>query len=294
MVLGRLDQRGLRLMRAVAKAIARTGLLVWTGNAPSAADQANILRPDVDGRRNSLAMSRLVGTDELNERRWQYYMDQQVGVYSIVLSISLGVAGLAAASLLYSSTDRSYRALFWVLWFISLLAVAIVYSGMNANVYALPNRTPDVMDIFFPFAMALMEFMLFALLTRPLAGQASPRSVIAAWFGCFGLFSCLACTVILRIRWLFQHAFYDPTLQAPVDRVIQKLYQEFRGAALCALISIAAAALFEWLHALPLVIAYIFTVPITIGFVMGFYSHHEQRTVLDQALATGRTAAPRS
>ena len=277
------------MIRAVGRAIARTSLLLWTGNATSAADRPKIPRPNVDAGYNNVAMSQLVGTDELNQRRWQYYMDQQVGVYSIVLSIALGVAGLAAASLLYtSSADRSYHALFWVLWFISLLAVAIVYSGMNANVYALPNRTPDIMDMFFPFAMALMEFMLFALLTRPLAGQASPRSVVAAWFGCFGLFSCLACTVILRIRWLFQHALYESTLQAPVDRVIQKLHEEFRGAGLCALISIAAAALFEWLHALPLGIAYILTVPIIIGFMMGFYSHHEQRKILDMALATSR------
>jgi hypothetical protein len=229
------------MIHAVARAIGRTGLLLWTGNATGAVGRPNAPRPN-DAGPNDAAMSQLVGTDELKQRRWQYYMDQQVGVYSIVLSIALGVAGLAAASLLYaSSTNRSYHALFWLLWFISLLAVAIVYSGMNANVYALPNRTPDIMDIFFPFAMALMEFMLFALLTRPLAGQESPRSIVAAWFGCLGLFSCLACTVILRIRWLFQHASYDSTLQAPVDRVIQKLYEEFRGAGMCALISISAA-----------------------------------------------------
>lgn len=136
-------------------------------------------------------MNHHVSASQINERRHRYYMDQQVGAYGIVLGIALGVAGLAAASLFFfTPADRPFRLVFWALWLTSLAGAAVVYSGMNVNAFALPNRVPDLLDIFSPFLMALLEFTLFAVLTRPLTNQISPRSVVALWFGCFGLFGC--------------------------------------------------------------------------------------------------------
>jgi hypothetical protein len=226
---------------------------------------------------------------ELNERRDRYYMDQQVGAYSIVLSIALGVAGLAAASLFsVAPADRSYRVMFWVLWVLSLAAVAIAYSGVTVNVFALPNRIPDPLDIFSPFIMALLEFTLFAVLTRALTDQISPRSVVALWFGCFATFSCLACLVITRIRWLFVHATYEPALAEPIAEVIRKLHNERRGAATCSVIGIIAAVLSASAHAVPLYVFYIFAGIMAAAFITGFLSHNKQRQALESGLDESR------
>jgi hypothetical protein len=284
-----LPQRGRRIFRVTWRTITRTCRLLWTGTATGSAGSISKSDPVVRSGYRVSAMSQLVDTDELNERRAHYYMDQQVGIYSIVLSIALGVAGFAAASIIHvPRADRPYHALLWVLWLTSLVAVAIVYSGMNANVYALPNRTPDLFDMLLPFAMALMEFILFAVLTSPLPKQASPRVIVAVWFASFGLFGCVACTVILRVRWLFQHALYDSALQESVNHVIKKMYEDFRGAGSGALTGIAAATILEWVHAVPLDIAYIPAAFIIVGFFMGFRSHMEQRSVLEHVLAKAR------
>jgi hypothetical protein len=287
MVLGRLGQRDRKTVRSLLGAIARICVLLWTGSTTSPVDRKNA--PELTVRRpsyHSRAMRQIVDTRELNERRAHYYLDQQVGIYSIVLSVALGVAGFAAASLIHvPKADRPYDILLWALWLTSLFAVAIVYSGMNANSYALPNRTPDLLDILLPFAMALMEFMLFALLTSPLIDQASARVIIVAWFVSFGLFGCLAGTVILRVRWLFQHSLYDSALQEPVGHVVRKMYEDFRGAGMCALTGFTAAAIFEWIHAVPLDMAYIPVVFVITGFITGFQSHREQRSALENVLA---------
>lgn len=231
-------------------------------------------------------MTHRVSAREVSERRDRYYMDQQVGAYSIVLSIALGVAGLAAASLFYvTPEDRSYRVSFWALWLTSLVAVAIVYSGMNVNAFALPGRVPDLMDIFSPFAMALLEFALFAVLTRPLTSQIPPRSVVVIWFGTFGIFCCLASLVITRVRWLFQHTRYERALKEPVDRVVRKLGEDRRGAALSALVAISMAVIFEFIPTVPPYVTYIVAATIVAGFVSGFLSHKEQRKALESGLA---------
>ena len=59
----------------------------------------------------------------LKERRAHYFMDQQVSLHGTIVSIALGVAGLAAASLFkVQSSDRPYHLLFWLLWVTSILA----------------------------------------------------------------------------------------------------------------------------------------------------------------------------
>ena len=81
---------------------------------------------------------------------------------------------------------------------------------MTVSVYVLPSTIPTVADMFLPFAVALTEFMLFAVLTTPLTAQLGPRPLIALWFGCLCLLGCFASIIIQRVRWLFEHTDYDP------------------------------------------------------------------------------------
>jgi hypothetical protein len=97
---------------------------------------------------------------QLNERRAHYFMEQQIGIHGTIVSVALGVAGLAAAGLLVvSAADRPYHILFWMLWLTSLLGVGTVYSGMTVKVYVLPSKIPNVGDMFLPFAIGLMRII---------------------------------------------------------------------------------------------------------------------------------------
>ena len=147
----------------------------------------------------------VVTAERLADRRAHYFMDQQIGLRGTILSIALGVAGLAAASLFeVRPADRPYQPLLWLLWLVSLLAVGTVYSGMTVNVYAYPSTVPDALDMFLPFGIGLAEFMLFAVLTA-LSDQLSPRLIVAVWFGCLCLFGCFSSVVVQRVRYLFRN-----------------------------------------------------------------------------------------
>jgi hypothetical protein len=151
--------------------------------------------------------------------------------------------------------------------------------------FCFAKQVPGVLDVFLPFAMALMEFMLFAVLTQPLTNEASPRSIIAAWFGCFGLFSLLAVLIITHVRRQFQRTSYEPALQKSVADVILYMHQDRRGAGLCSLIGIAGAVVFGSVHAVSLNMSYILAAIIVTGFVNGFISHSKQRRALESGLA---------
>jgi hypothetical protein len=167
--------------------------------------RAHMRRPDVTAERLADRRAHMrrpdVTAERLADRRAHYFMDQQIGLHGTIVSLALGVAGLAAASLFeVSPADRPYHPLLWLLWSTSLVGVGTVYSGMTVSVYAFPSTIPSALDMFLPVGVGLMEFMLFAVLTSPLNSQLSSRSVVIVWFGCFCLFCCFASMVIIRVR----------------------------------------------------------------------------------------------
>jgi hypothetical protein len=156
---------------------------------------------------------------------------------------------------------------------------------------ALPKKIPDVLDIFLPFFMAVMEFMLFAVLSPSLTNHTSTRSIITVWFGCLGAFSLLAALTVTRIRWIFQHGRYEERLHRPVEDVVKLMGQDRCGAGLCSLIGVTGAAVFKSVNAVPLNWVYIFALVIAICFGIGFRSHSKQRKILESELAALSSSA---
>jgi hypothetical protein len=196
--------------------------------------------------------------EQLADRRAHYSKDQRNGLHGTIISLALGVAGLSAASIFeVSPADRPYHPLLWLFWLISLVSVGTVYSGMTVNVYALPSTIPGALDIFLPLGMGLAEFMLFAVLTSPLNSQLSPRSLVAVWFGCFCLFSCIASMSIIRVTWLFEHTVFEgQATQAAVSEMVVSMRRDVLGASSSALVSGATAMVIGWVHAIPLTLAF--------------------------------------
>jgi hypothetical protein len=238
-------------------------------------------------RRRSRARHPSVTIEELVERHSHYLMDQQIGLHGTMVSIALGVSGLAAASLFdVSPADRPYRLLFWLLWFTSLVAVGTVYSGMTVNVYALPSTIPSAVDMFLPVGVGLMEFMLFAVLTSPLNSQLSPRSVVVVWSGCFCLFGCLASLVIIRVRWLFKHTVYElSATQVAIYDVVKLLLLDLRGASGSALVGAATALLIGLVPAVSLAFAYLSATLLIIGMSFAVVNQRHQAAILEVALS---------
>lgn len=233
-------------------------------------------------------MSRLVVTaDRLADRRARYFMDQQIALHGTIVSIALGVAGLAAASLFeVRAADRPYHGLLWLFWITSLLAVGVVYSGMTVNVYVLPGTIPTASDMFLPFAVGLSEFMLFAVLTTPLTAQLDPRSLIALWFGCLCLFGCFASTIIVRVRRLFERTEYDPpAVQKAVYAVAALMRRDLQGASGTALVSAAAAIAIGLFPCLPIDLVYLLDAPLILGLLYGIYNQRHQAQVLEAELS---------
>jgi hypothetical protein len=197
--------------------------------------------------------------DRLADRRAHYFMDQQIGLHGTIVSIALGVAGLAAASLFeVRAADRPYHWLLGMLWLASLVAVGVVYSGMTVSVFVLPSTIPTPADMFLPFAVGLSEFMLFAILTTPLTAQLGPRPLIALWFGCRSFFGFSTAIIIDRVRRLFRRTGYDPpAVQNAVYAVAALMRRDLQGASGTAVFSLAAAIAIGFFPSVPIDLAYL-------------------------------------
>lgn len=233
-------------------------------------------------------MSRpLVTAARIADRRAHYFMEQQIGLHGTIVSIALGMAGLAAASLFeVRPADRPYHLLLWLLWLASLLAVGVVYSGMTVSVYALPSTIPTALDMFLPFGIALTEFMLFAVLTTPLTAQLSLRSIVACWLGCLALFGCIASVIIQRVRWLFKRTDYEPpAAHKAVYAVAALMGRDLQGASATALLGGAAAILIEWARAIPLYLASYVVTALICGMAHGVFNQRRQAQILETELS---------
>lgn len=231
-------------------------------------------------------MSPVMTAGQLNDRRGHYLMDQQIGQYNTIVSIALGVAGLAAASLFdVAPRDRAFRVLFWVLWATSVLFVATIYSGMTANVYAAPAEIPGLQDMFLPFALALSEFMLFATLTSPLNSHLSPRAVVLVWFGCVCLLGFFAALAIRHARSLFKKAVYDPLeLKLAISKMTGQMVWDLVGATACSLGGLAAVIFILLQHTFSSNAAYSFAIPTAAGLILGLANQRRQARTLEGGL----------
>lgn len=234
-----------------------------------------------------------VTAEQLRDRSAGYFMDQQAGIFGMIVSVALGVAGLAAASLFeVRPSDRPYHILFWILWAVSLLSIGVVYSGATVNLFALPNIVPSAPDMFIPLGIGLLEFMLFAVLTSPLTSELAPRSVTAAWFGCYGLFACLATVVLRRVRRLFTSTIYEGEHQEAVDVVIVQLGSDIRGSTASAAAGITYSAVLALDGKVPLAVSYLLAALMAAGMVWGFISQYRQGKALWQGLSGPPEASP--
>jgi hypothetical protein len=232
-------------------------------------------------------VSHPITADELNNRLSRYLVDQTIGLYNTIVSIALGIAGLAAVSLLdVHSAAHAFRILFWALWATSVLSVGVVYSGMTVNVFAAPSVIPGLQDMFLPFALALSEFTLFASLTSPLDKNLPPREVVTVWFGCLCLFGAFSAMAIRRARSLFKNTRYKPLkLRKAMGKVSCLMRLDLLGATICSLSSLVATAFILSEHSFSFGWAYAFVIPTAVGLTLSIANQRWQARVLEKGLS---------
>ena len=171
----------------------------------------------------------------LRARLDTYLADHYNTLHVTIVSLTLGVAGVVASSLLAGPSSPifdAYQGVFYILWGASLLCVAVAYGGpMMANIL-MPARIPAVIDFVLPVLIAACEFLLFAILGYRIAGWTSPREVFVAWWFTLAAFCFAAVLQTARAYYLIVKVNDPIDVGSTIDDYAVRLKANLKGAAL--------------------------------------------------------------
>src|ERR1022692_1468980 len=154
-----------------------------------------------------LAMRNAISRSRLEERQDEVMTNHYLSLEVTVVSIALGIAGVAAAGLITRPANfGANAALLWLLWACSLLATAVAYAGPMIGAFALPPSIPKITDLLPPLALGIIEFLMFAVLIPQVTSAAKFDTVIDTWLWLMALFGLFAFLTILRARHHFREA----------------------------------------------------------------------------------------
>jgi hypothetical protein len=184
---------------------------------------------------------RMLDRSTLRERQGTYLVDHYIGLHVTVVSVALGIAGVAAASILAApNLSLERRLLLAVLWLASLLATATAFAGTVVGSFTLPPRVPAMWDVFFPLLIALAEFILFVVLVPQLYGLVDTGQMVPYWFYSMGAFCALAAGAVIRARILLGKAHHADEIKDDIDWYRRRLVNDIVGAGCVAAVSFAA------------------------------------------------------
>jgi hypothetical protein len=194
-----------------------------------------------------------------------------------VVSVALAMAGVAMAGLITEPRSLGANlALIWLLWFGSLLGVAVAYAGPMIGAFALAPSIPTVMDLLPPIALGVAEFLMFAVLIRQVSPLAKLDLVINAWLWVMAAFGTIAFITIVRARYLLMKALlrnaYDGDIHAIIVDYVAYLGNNAWGP--LPLIAVAASGAVLWsLHFQSQWFAFVLVILITILLIAGLIFH---------------------
>lgn len=173
-----------------------------------------------------------IDRDALRGRQASYLADHYLATHMTAVSIALGMAGLAAASLLGPSSQfHGYQPVLWLLWVISLLAVAAAYAGTMVGSIMLPGLVPLMIDLLLPLLLVLSEFVLFAVLAFHFT-QLSQRGVFASWWFAIAAFGLVTFGTVFRAYGLIRAADYADDARPIAAQYLRRLRGDIRATAM--------------------------------------------------------------
>jgi hypothetical protein len=214
-----------------------------------------------------------ISKSQLRDRHGTYLVDRLLNLHNMIASVALGVAGLAAASLIVSPKEfRDYQIMFWILWTASLLAVATAYAGAIIGSIFLPTRMPAISDLLIPLSIGVFEFLLFGILAHKATGLISPASVTAAWFFSFSGFGIFAAGAVWRASRIIDPSSFASDISSEVHTYVRGLHMDIAAASTLAGVSFTAGIGNIWIK-WPISINYVFAVVVTAGLVGALATH---------------------
>src|SRR5947207_1844253 len=179
----------------------------------------------------------------LRRRQETYLAEHYVGVHVTAVNIALGMAGLAAASLLTPPKPQfeQYQQLFWLLWAASLVATGVAYGGTMSGAILLPARMPAIADLLLPLLLSVSEFLLFGALAYQITGFTQPDQVLIVWWFALGAFGAIAFGSVWRVHYLVRRGVYSYELQETIRWYRRRLESDMAGAGLTSVAAILVA-----------------------------------------------------
>lgn len=199
-----------------------------TATSAVAADDSTMPANDASpGARpvHTLSGTRGLTRANLRQRHDTYLADHYLSIHMMVVTLALGVAGLAAVDLITPSAKYDGdQGVLWVLWVASVLATAVAYAGTMIGAIVLPPRLPAVVDLLLPLLLGVTELTLFAILIVPDGKGPSLRDILTAWWFAFGLFGLTAAGAI----WRAVHVITGTPRESELDKAVTGYLESIR------------------------------------------------------------------
>jgi hypothetical protein len=214
--------------------------------------------------------------NSLKRTRRDYLISHYMALHVTVVSVALGVAGVAAVSVLVAKgLSVQDRGMLGLLWLASLLATATVYAGAMVGAFVLPSQLPSLLDLATPLLLAVTEFLLFAILISQSATQMNPVNAATLWFFSLAALGVVAIAAILRARYIVHHGEYAPDATSAISSYKRDLIRDCTGAGATSLLAVAGG-LVHLVHSKPAPLwTYVFGGAITLMFLVSLYSHDQ-------------------
>jgi hypothetical protein len=220
------------------------------------------------------------------QRQDGYLVNHYMGLHVTIVSVALGIAGIAAASLLTArQVPLEHRLLFGSLWVASILATAVAYAGTTTGSFALPPRIPAMWDLLIPLSIAVAEFLLFAVLVSQVTDAPGPHTVVVVWFFCFSAFGLLSTVAVARTRHLFKVTAYAGDIAPDVAWYVGRLKRDMVSASAVTVIGLGGGAVQLCYARLALAQAYGFSIVVIVALIGALVSQGQTAKVWRRVLS---------
>lgn len=219
-----------------------------------------------------------------------YPHDNYLAIGSIIKGIALYSAVVVGLEICHDRRDCKRL----IPWVTSLAAITVSYMTWGRGVL-LTNSRANLFDSIVPFAMGLVEFALFGLLS-PKQFPSAPGSVLPAWrnwFLALALHPALAvCLVGNRIAQTHIVEDYEQQLRPLAEQYIGWMWNDFYGASIVAVLALAVWfwSRREWIGEREALVASALFAVVLFSVV---YEADSQRQVIDAFLSSSSGNTPR-
>ena len=225
---------------------------------------------------------------EIRDRYKSYLVTHYLGLHITVVSVTLAVAGVAAASLITQPMGADHQLLIlWLLWVGSLAATAVAYGGPMVGAFALPASIPAIIDLLLPLIVGIVEFLLFTILIHQVTAT-SLTAIVNTWLVLIALFAIFAEFSVLRARHHYVVAVRDGVYSKEVAKIVKIYLRYLRRDLIAAAMLALFAAMGAGLRISEAVVwpSFAFPLPITIWLLLGLLGHSETAKMWRELLSS--------